>query len=164
VQWLLTKPSTRDIYFCLSQQSERRPGKKPGSFVAFRKGGNALLLKSLWLDIDVKATPKGYASPAEACRALAVFRKAVGLPRPSALIKSGGGLHIYWINKTPLTLDQWRPWADALKNAAERHGLRCDAGCTANAAQLLRVPGTWNCKTEPRRPVQLVWLGEDHDF
>jgi hypothetical protein len=164
VEWLKTKPSTRDIYFCLSQQSECKPGKRPGSFVAVRKGGNALLLKSLWLDIDVKAPPNGYASPAEAVRALTVFRNAVGLPRPSALIKSGGGLHVYWINKGPLTLDQWRPLADALKNAAEKHGLRCDACCTVDPARILRVPGTWNCKTEPRRPVQLVWLGEDYDF
>jgi hypothetical protein len=164
VEWLLTKPATRDIYFCLSQQSERKPGKKPGSFVAARKGDNALLLKSLWIDIDVKAPPNGYASPGEAWEALTIFRRAVGLPRPSALVKSGGGLHVYWISKTPLSRERWRPLADALKNATAKHDLRCDAGCTVDAARILRVPQTWNCKTEARRPVQLVWLGEDYDF
>ena len=164
VEWLLTKPSTRDIYFCLSSQKARKPSKKPRSFVAVRNQCNALLLKSLWIDIDVKESPNGYANIGEAWDALTAFRGAVGLPRPSALVKSGGGLHCYWISKTPLALDRWRPLAGALKNAAMKHGLRCDAGCTIDAARILRVPQTWNCKTEPRRPVQLVWMGNDYDF
>jgi len=164
VKWLLTKPSTRDIYFCLSQQSERKPGKKAGSFAAVRNQRNALLLKSLWIDVDVKGPPNGYSNIQAAWAALAEFYHAVGFPAPSALVRSGGGLHVYWINKTPLTTDQWRPLAGALKNAAMKHGLSCDAGCTVDAARILRVPSTWNCKIEHRRPVQLVWLGNDYDF
>jgi hypothetical protein len=164
VKWLGTKPSTRDIYFCLSQQRERKPGKKPGQFAAVRKGENATLFKSLWLDIDVKTPPKGYENLPEAVKALTTFRKEVGLPPPSAVVKSGGGLHVYWISKSPLTPDRWKPLAEQLKNAAIEHGLRCDACCTVDAARILRVPQTWNCKTEPWRPVQLLLLGENHDF
>ena len=36
------------------------------------------------------------------------------------------------------------PVRRALKNAVLEHGLRCDEGCTADAARILRVPGTWN--------------------
>jgi len=164
VDWLMTKPSTRDIYFCLSQQSERNAGKKPGSFSAVRNKRNALLLKSLWLDIDVKDPPAGYANIKDAWADLKKFYRAVGFPQPSAVIGSGGGLHAYWISKTPLTLDQWHSLAGSLKNAAVKHGLRCDAGCTVDAARLLRVPGTWNRKIEPRRPVKLAWLGNDYDL
>jgi hypothetical protein len=164
VEWLLPNPSTRDIYFCLSRQSERKPRKKPRSFAAVRNQRNALLLKSLWIDLDVKAPPNGYPNIEEAWEALKTFYHAIGLPQPSALVRSGGGLHCYWASKTPLTPDQWRPLAAGLKNAAVKHGLRCDAGCTVDAARILRVPGTWNCKSEPRRAVQLLWLGNDYDF
>jgi hypothetical protein len=164
VQWLKTKPSTRDIYFCLSLQSERKPGKKPESFAAIRKSGNALLLKSLWLDLDVKAAPKGYATLLEAAEAMAAFCKRTGMPAPSAVVRSGGGLHVYWFSKTPLGIEAWRRQAIGLKNAALQLGLRCDAGCTTDAARILRVPGTWNCKIEPWRPVQLVMAGDDYEF
>jgi hypothetical protein len=164
VDWLLTKPSTRDIYFCLSRQGERKPGKKPGSFNAVRNQRNAILLKSLWIDIDVKAGPTGYSNLSEAWAAFTKFYHGIGLPQPSAVVRSGGGLHVYFISKTALAPDQWRPLATALKSAAVQHGLRCDAGCTIDAARILRVPGTWNCKSEPWRPVQLLMLGGDRDF
>src|ERR1700730_13826708 len=89
VGWLMTKPSTRDIYFCLSLQKASKPGKQPGKLVAVRSQDNALLLKSLWIDIDVKEPPKGYATIEEAWAALKAFYSAVGLPAPSALIRSG---------------------------------------------------------------------------
>jgi hypothetical protein len=162
-RWALTRPSTRDIYFCLSLQRCCRQNSK-GKLAVMRSQQNAIVLKAIWLDIDVKEPPKGYATIQEALAALKEFYKAVGLPKPSALISSGGGLHVYWISKTALTPDEWRPLARGLKNAALKRGLRCDAGCTIDSARILRVPGTWNCKTEPRRPVQLLWLGEDYDF
>jgi hypothetical protein len=163
MNWAKSLPTTRDIYYCLSLQSRTLTNKRGKQTVA-RSQADALALKALWLDIDVKEPPKGYATVQEAWAALHDFYRAVGLPQPSALIASGGGLHVYWISKTPLTPDQWRPLAGGLKNAALKHGLRCDAGCTVNSAQVLRVPGTWNCKTELRRPVRLLWLGKDYDL
>ena len=163
VQSVLKRRNATDIYYCLSLQRARKPNGN-GGFTAVRKQQNALALKALWLDIDVKEPPRGYTTVQEAWVALKDFYKAVGLPPPSALIASGGGLHVYWISKTPLRHDQWQPLAVGLKNAALKHGLRCDACCTVDAARILRVPGTWNCKIEPRRPVQLLWLGEDYDF
>jgi hypothetical protein len=162
-RWALTRPSTRDVYFCLSLQSETRTNKR-GRVVAARLQKNAIALKAIWLDIDVKEPPKGYATVQEAWAALKEFYKAVGLPTPSALVASGGGLHVYWISKRALTPEQWQTLAVGLKNAALKHGLRCDACCTVDSARILRVPGTWNCKTEPRRPVQLLLLGQDYDF
>jgi hypothetical protein len=163
VNWVLSRPNTGDIYYCLSLQSKAGINKR-GSPIAERSLQNALAVKALWLDIDVKEPPNGYATVQEAWAALKDFYRVVGLPRPSAMVASGGGLHVYWISKTPLTLDQWRPLAVGLKNAALKHGLRCDACCTIDAARILRVPGTWNCKTEPKRPVKLLTLEKDYDF
>ena len=163
VEWLLARPTLGDIYYCLSRQRTCRPNGK-GGFTAVRQKTNVVDLKALFLDIDVKEPPEGYATIEEARAALEVFCTVVGLPQPSALIGSGGGLHVYWISKTPLTLDQWQPLANRLKNAALKHGLRCDTCCTVDPARILRVPGTWNCKKEPWRPVELLFLGEDYDF
>jgi hypothetical protein len=162
-KWLLNRPSTRDIYFCLSQQRRCKPDKH-GQPKAVRSAAAAVALKAIWLDVDVKDPPKGYATLDEALAAVADFAKAAGLPKPSAVVGSGGGLHIYWTSKTPLTSDEWRRYAEGLKAAAMKYGLRCDLGVTTDAARVLRVPSTLNYKTDPPRPVQLLDLGNDYDF
>jgi hypothetical protein len=162
LEGVLTRPTTRDIYYCLSRQSQT--GKNSlGNVTAVRNNANALLLKAIWLDIDVKPPPRGYATLEEALGALTEFANAFGLPPPSALVGSGGGLHVYWSSDKPLTPDEWRPYAEGLKAAAISFGLRCDTQCTVNAAQVLRVPGTFNHKTTPPRPVKLLLGARDND-
>ena len=157
LDWVLSRPTTKDVYFCLSLQSQAKKNSR-GNLVAMRHQKDALALKAIWLDIDVKPPPKGYATLEEALDALAAFIKAAGLPPPSALVGSGGGLHVYWISDKPLTPDEWRPYAEGLKAAAINFGLCCDTQCTVNAAQVLRVPGTFNHKTTRSRPVKLLGL------
>jgi hypothetical protein len=43
-----------------------------------------------------------------------------------------------------------------LKAAMQQHGLKHDRVVTGNSAQLLRVPNTFNHKTNPPRPVGLI--------
>jgi hypothetical protein len=155
LKWVLSRPTTRDVYFCLSLQSQTGKNSR-GNLKAVRNKENALLLKAIWLDIDVKSPPKGYATLEEALNALMEFVNVFGLPPPSALVGSGGGLHVYWFSDKPLTPDEWQPYADGLKAAAINFGLRCDTQCTVNAAQVLRVPGTFNHKTTPPKPVKLL--------
>jgi hypothetical protein len=158
LEWVLSRPTTKDVYFCLSRQAQAKKSNR-GNLAAMRHQKDALALKAIWLDIDVKPPPKGYTTLEEALDALATFVKAAGLPPPSALVGSGGGLHVYWISDKPLTPDEWRPYAEGLKAAAINFGLRCDTQCTVNAAQVLRVPGTFNHKTTPLRPAKLLGLG-----
>jgi len=138
-------PDSLDIYYCLSTQSD--PKK--------RSLKNALKIKSLWVDVDVKDSPKGYANLDDALDAIGKFISMTKLPLPSALIGSGGGCHVYWFGKD-LTVDEWRPFANQLKTVVLHHGLRCDAGITTDAARILRVPGTFNHKTGIKRPVQFI--------
>ena len=150
-KWALKTRTIRDIYFCLSLQAHT--GKNThGKFTVLRKKEHAIALKAIWLDVDIKEAPKGYSSLIEAVSAVLAFAKAIKLPRPSALIGSGGGLHVYWISDKPLTPDEWRPYAEGLKIAAIKHGLRCDAGVTSDCARILRVPNTFNYKTDPPKP------------
>jgi hypothetical protein len=162
--WASSREGISNIYFCLSQQRDTGLTRS-GKVKAARSQEAALALKAIWLDIDVKKPPKGYASLTEAADALAAFIAHYRLPAPSALVASGGGLHAYWISDRPLAPAEWQPYANGLKAAAMEHGLHCDAGVTADAARVLRVPGTQNFKTHPPRPVRLLGIQEgDYDF
>jgi hypothetical protein len=163
-QWLTTKPSVaKDIYYCLSVQ--HHSGKEyDGHLTAARGAQFALKLKALWIDIDVKKG-KGYATLREALTALQDFIRDASLPGPTALVRSGGGLHVYWISDRALTLAEWTPYAQGLRAEIDRLGLKCDAGLTTDAARILRVPGTFNRKIANQpRPVVLSPMGSDYDF
>jgi hypothetical protein len=162
LDWVRAQKNTRDIYFCLSQQSQTRTNKR-GRVAAARSQRNALSLKAIWLDIDVKDPPRGYATLTEAIDALTEFRNSIKLPPPTAVVFSGGGLHVYWINSKPLAPVEWKKYAKGLKAAAVNFGLRCDTGCTVDSARVLRVPGTFNYKRHEKRPVSLRWLEAGHD-
>lgn len=164
-----------DSWFCTSQQSECAVSPK-GKNKAKRLASNATWLKAIWIDVDVKAKPADwdaknpgkpwthYETVAEAWAAVGVFRAAVGLPMPSAVVHSGSGMHLYWVSTTPLSPQDWRPYAEGLKGLLLREGVKCDAGLTTDPARLLRVPGTLNHKYEPPREVKLIHLGRMYDF
>lgn len=152
----------QDVYFCLSTQSETGTNKQ-GKIIAKRRRDNALFLKAIWLDIDV-GKKDAYVSVEEAIKEVLAFAKQANIPIPSAVVRSGGGVHVYWISDTPLSIQEWRHYAEGLRRAAEAFQLRCDGGLTTDAARVLRVPGTSNWKTGHARPVRLVYLGDDYTF
>lgn len=162
VSWCVSHEQfVRDVYFCLSRQSDTGTTQN-GKVKALRLKQNALALKAIWLDIDVKES--SYATLDDALVALQKFRDAADLPPPSALVHSGGGLHVYWTSDKELTPDEWRPYAEGLKATAMEKGLVCDYGLTTDEARVLRVPFTFNHKTSPPRQVRLLALGKDYDF
>lgn len=163
LEWVLARNNTKDIYFCLSRQAKSARNTK-GNIIAARHADDAVCLNAIWIDLDVKAPPKGYATMADALDALTAFRKAAGLPAPSAIVHSGGGLHVYWISLVPLQRDEWQLYANGLKVAAINFGLKCDIGCTIDSARVLRVPGTFNYKQLPLRPVVVKGFGPSYDF
>ena len=121
---------------------------------AHRHADSALFLKALWMDVDVKPSQpnKAYTTLDEAMDAIKKFVDEAGLPAPSAFVTSGGGVHVYWFSKSKLTLAEWKPYAEGLKAEALRLGLKCDAAVTADAARVLRVPGTFNNKVKGMPP------------
>ena len=166
-EWAATKPDImKDIYFCLTRQSAVALGKN-GKPQAKRLAKNATHAKALWIDADVKPDkPKeNYTSTAALVTAFEKFLADASLPPPSALVMSGsGGMHIYWISDRPLTIAEWLPYAEGLTSLIVKHGFKCDVGLTTDAARVLRVPGTYNRKRDPAKPVVLKALGRDYDF
>lgn len=157
VSWLNSVNDFKDVWFCTSLQAKTKTNTK-GAIRSSRSKMNALYQKAVWADLDVGADIKKYATQAEAYTAIIAFAKLVGLPRPSAMVNSGGGLHVYWISKTALTPDEWRPFAEGLKGILLANNIKFDASCTADIARILRMPGTLNYKTEPPKPVELLPL------
>jgi len=146
-----------DIWYCLSLQKDKGTNKR-GDPKAIRLKANAIGLKAIWVDIDIKDDPKCYQTQAEALKAILDFQRANLLPEPSAIVFSGGGIHVYWISKTTLLPHEWDPFAHGLKALLISQGIKCDAGLTTDSARILRVPGTKNYKYDPPREVQLANL------
>ena len=162
VPWCVTHPAyVKDVYFCLGRQANVGPMLN-GRAKALRNQPNTTHVKAIWLDVDVK--DKAYRTLEDALDAVIAFVAAIGLPQPSALVASGGGLQIYWISDVALTVAEWQPYAEGLKSLAIKHGLKCDAGLTTDCCRVLRVPGTVNFKYSPPRPVKILALGAMYDF
>ena len=133
-----------DAYFALGTFDEA------GS----RDAANVRQLRALYLDLDCGPT-KEYADQPAALLALRTFCKHLNLPRPT-VVNSGRGVHVYWPLMMPVSRETWHPVAEKLKAACRRHGLHADPVVTADAARVLRVPGTRNHKDSPPSDVVLV--------
>ena len=154
-RWMKSKG---DMYACLSSQRMSQPVQVAGGRTinkAVRGQRSAVHLRSLFLDIDVKVG--AYDTQKDALKALAQFVIDAQLPRPTMVVSSGtGGLHVYWCLDVALTVAEWQPLANALAEATQRHDLKTDTQCTTDAARILRIPGTFNYKTNPPSPVSIV--------
>jgi hypothetical protein len=113
--------------------------------------------QALWGDLDGKCFQDG------AAQALAALER-LSLP-PSIVVHSGHGLHAYWLLHEPLTAADG-PRARAAMRGLYR-GLSEAEGATrpiddvSDLPRVLRLPGTFNRKSTPPRPVTVVlWRPE----
>lgn len=139
----------RDIYFALATFEDPQDG---------RKAANARFVKALFIDMD------GYETKKEAAHALLEFLERTGLDEFGApyLVSSGGGVHAYWPLTEEAPIELWKPIAESFKRLCKQEGLVIDMTVTADAARVLRIPGTYNHKAkygEPR-PVELRQVGD----
>jgi hypothetical protein len=150
--------SYRNIWQCMSLQKENAGlNKTKKNLRAKRLAANAIALKALWIDLDLKDPQKNYTTEQEALIAVLDFCTKHGLPDPSAIVASGNGLHMYWASNRVLTLEEWKPLAEGFKALLLRDGIKIDPTVTADAARLMRLPETFNRKdlTNPK-PVKLL--------
>lgn len=127
-----------------------------GTFIeaGSREADNVKQLRAFFLDLDCGPT-KDYATQTDALSALRSFCKKGQLPRPT-LVNSGRGIHVYWRLTAPVERGVWQPVADQLKAYCKQEKLNIDPVVTADAARVLRVPGTHNHKDTPPSPVGIV--------
>lgn len=160
ITWALSNADTRDVYVCMSSQSEALPKTSKaghGYLLPIRKQANAVALKSLFIDIDAKGKGAGsYDTLEEALKEFGKFIQTINLPKPNVIVKTGGGVHVYWTFERALGLSEWHALSHALAAAIKTHGFKCDTGCTIDSARVLRVPDTFNRKLDVARPVVLA--------
>lgn len=113
----------------------------------YRVRENVVGIKSFWLDIDC-GEGKDYPSQEEALFALYEFLAETKLPTP-LIVKSGNGLHCYWVGETLSPL-MWQPIADMLKEVCFAYSLKIDGKCTSDACRVLRPVGTYHRKGAPK--------------
>lgn len=114
-----------------------------------RRAANCVALNAFWFDIDCgeakwqKHNGQGvYRTRKDGQDAFAAFVKSSGMPPPTHIINSGEGFHVYWQLERELPLDEWRQFALAIKAITTYYGFMVDQTRTADAASVLRVPGT----------------------
>jgi hypothetical protein len=126
-----------------------------------RLAANACGTCAFWMDIDCgedkAAAGKGYATVEEAEDALRKFCHDAGLPKPTHIVHSGGGLHAYWALDGAVPREIWQSHARKLKGLTKACGFLADDSRTADIASILRVPGTLNHKYSPPRLVVLKY-------
>ena len=151
-----------DVYFALASF------KEAGS----RKAANAEYLRSFFMDFDVAEAPpaekagKVYQSRDAALAALGTFLDESGLGELGQpwIVSSGGGFHVYWPLTDDAPVGMWKPAAEALKRLAHKHKMAIDYTVPADAARVLRVPGTSNYKFTPASPVTIETVGDVFSF
>lgn len=159
---------SKDVYIALASYAEREvfnPKKKnykTGQMGAMEKRthSNVKFLRSFFGDLDVKpGEPGHYQSQKDALIGLRDFCRTVNLPKPT-LVNSGYGLHFYWPINVNILKDEWQQIADKLKDAFTVAGLKADPSVTADAARVLRIPGTKNFKKLEPVPVEVIWQAD----
>lgn len=137
----------KDAYFALA--NFRTPEN--------RLADNAKSMKSLFMDVDLGGE-KAYQSRQEAIAAFEKFMGETGMAElgQPIVVSSGGGFHIYWPFDEEVPIAQWKPIAENFKRLCKQEGLIIDWNCTADAARVLRVPGTLNFKKAKPRPVKVL--------
>lgn len=131
-----------DTYFALATFVEE--GK--------RTADNALFMRSVFMDIDCGAG-KAYPTKQAAATALDEFLAdtLLGQLGNPWIVSSGGGLHVYWPFERDVQIPEWRAAAENVKRLARAKGLGIDMTVTADAARVLRLPGSTNWKL-PEKP------------
>lgn len=142
----------KDVYFALSTFENK--GK--------RTAENARFIRSLFIDMD------GYDTKKQAALSLNDFMVKTGLDLLGTpyIVDSGGGLHCYWPFTQDIAVSEWKPVAENLKRLCKQEGLSIDMTVTADAARVLRFPGTFNNKAKyaTPRPVRILAEGDTFDF
>ena len=126
--------TNNNTYFAISSFNQK------GS----RKQDNVRATKVIAIDIDCGSN-KPYPSWKEGLIALGKFIDDMSLPKPM-IVHSGNGLHVYWVLTEELDPEEWKPLAEAMKQACIDKEFKIDAGLTANSALVLRPIGTHNPK------------------
>jgi hypothetical protein len=159
-KWLESKGV--DVYFaCATYRDVEVIEGKTNRFKVDRTQSNAHSIGAFWADLDIKPEGNHHRTGKDALLALAAACKSLGIPFPM-VVKSGRGLHLYWLLSQAVAPAVWKPVALALERALLAHDVLIDKGVTPDTARILRPVGTMWKKEQPHREVA-IYRGMDDD-
>jgi len=126
----------RGLFFCVSTISDRRAKK------------NCLATIGIWCDVDYKGVD---ASSEEIDAAIARLRC-----KPTIIVKSGHGVHLYWLFDQALPAQENQERIEVLCKLVCDHLAGDPAVC--EISRLMRLPGTHNTKWDSWVPVVCTQL------
>lgn len=148
------RAASEDLYYCLGLFNAR-PEKGRGT------ENDVIAVPGLWFDIDCMEGTHNASELPNRDEALALVRNLD--MRPTFIIWSGGGFHVYWLFKKPLYFERPQD-RQSVKELSSRFqnliicrgrekGWKLDN--TSDLCRILRLPGTFNHKKEPV-PVEIL--------
>lgn len=135
-------PEDTNIYFGVATRREGEGTKD-----------SIVEVPAVWTDIDFMST-----SQDDAVKKLERFQL-----KPSIVISSGNGYHVYWLLKIPAQRDNIKDVEEINKGLALHLG---GDRAAFDASRILRLPGTKNMKYVPPRLVEIVTIepGRQYDL
>lgn len=144
---------TRDVWYGMASRTHqldqgRRGGKEDCKDIG-----------ALWADIDIAGTNHANVAgqlPTDDNQARQMIRD---FPlKPSIIVASGNGYHLYWLLAEPMAVDDATTtldrWAATWAHHATTHG--CAVDNVFDLPRVLRVPNTINHKNGERKPVTIL--------
>lgn len=136
----------------------------PGTYEGeSRKAEDCIWVKAFFLDIDVEHGEQRYESKDLALAEIERFCTEISWPKPT-LVDSGGGIHAYWIFDEEIPAEQWIGYAEKFKQLCVDHNLIIDPNVPADAARLMRIPGTPNLRYDPPQLSMMLSEVTTHDI
>jgi P4 family phage/plasmid primase-like protien len=142
--------NSHNVYFGVGVRKEKLGSFKRG------KNEDVLSLPGVWVEIDLKGGVHAAGNLPEE-EDVYSFLDTFSLD-PSIIVHSGGGLHCYWLFQEPVLIQTEQNILSAERmlsrfqnvfiRLARAKNLHIDN--TADLARVLRVPGTYNLKSEPK--------------
>ena len=136
----------------------------PGTYSGLRRTADTcVFVKAFFLDLDVMHGKAKYDSKEAALTDIDRFCTEINWPLP-VVIDSGGGIHAYWIFDEEIAGEEWKEYAKQFKQLCLDHKMVIDESVPADAARLMRIPGTSNYRYDPPMPSDLLTDVQTHPF
>jgi hypothetical protein len=117
-------------------------------------------LQCFWYDADIKRDGDGK-DPSRVFASLNDVKAWVAsltLPQPNLAIRSGYGVHLYWLIDHAYSRVEWQTRAEWVKAMLVAHNAPGDVNLTTDASRILRPPNTRNHKVVDQPvPVTVLW-------
>jgi len=157
ISYANSKSSQCDVYYGLGLVGGRPKGR--GAF------DDMAAIGALWADIDLVSDVHTTSALPENIDDVDKILGALPL-KPSAMVNSGYGMHVYWFLKEPFVFANNDDRQKAETFAKGWHGLVCSESSKlgwslpnlGDITRILRVPGTWNYKIPDKpQPVEIIF-------